>query len=99
MLITWLTNNLDVVGLILNAIGTLILIFIQLPPSLTYIRKKEDGRYKIEWELPNDASPEAQDEMSRRYNMQEGFKTKLRTALCFILAGFMLQGIYIALNK
>jgi len=48
MIITWLISNLDIIGLGFNAIGTLILIFIQLPSSLTYVMRKKDGEEEFE---------------------------------------------------
>ncbi|UCG93032.1 MAG: hypothetical protein JSV97_04820 [candidate division WOR-3 bacterium] len=98
-MIPCLINYLDIIGLALSAIGTIILIFIRWPPSLTYVKRKKDGANGFEWELPDEDSPQAQEELRKRYNMQESFKRRVRRALIFILTGFILQGIYIYLNK
>jgi len=98
MIITWLISNLDIIGLGFNAIGTLILIFTQLPSSLTYVMRKKDGEEEFEWELPEEGSIN-QEELRKRYNKQMSFKRCFKTALIFICTGFILQGIYVFINK
>ena len=60
--------------------------------------RKKDGEEKFEWELP-DEGPINQEKLRKRYNKQMSFKIKFKTALIFICAGFILQGIYVFINK
>lgn len=76
------------IGLVLDSIGVMLLMFKVLPPLIKMVKLKDNGGTKYFWELEDE---EDQQRMKGLYDKQKGYRKYFIVSLVLIIGGFALQ--------